>query len=308
MNLVKLQRLVLPFVVEGVLRANRDSRSRFVEKLESIEFVTTRMESVGRGGFEVELRLLYDEDLFRYLAGEANNFFLASRITYDRALQEQFNNAAWQVVEHYYAAFYAAHYLLRTAGVSLTAVDELALKAIKKSFVGRPNSAANVTTGLYVLRYNSLNASVLLTKVEKAGGSHRELWQLWLEFLDKMRSEAAQDASEYLSESLGLLEHRDFLCRSTGYFRPPEIRGEINYQFKGGAWAFELKSSDSIRRLKSIVAQQSSEIGNFTAPSEKLVACGALAIQLAHQVFIHAAKSYPKSICRSLANKHKAFL
>ena len=115
------------------------------------------------------------------------------------------------------------------------------------------------------------------------------------------------DPVEYARTSQDLDEHKNFLVKSTDKYSPPEIRGEINYQFKGSTWIFEPKAKDKIDKLQRSILNTKlfSSTGDYTP--EGLVSNNKLIIELANAVFLHAAQRYPRGICRSLANKYSKY-
>lgn len=234
MDYVKLVRLFLPEAIGGVLDSRQNSHCRLVEKLQELEFVTQNVTETP-SEITIELQVLDDQLLYRLLSGEANKFLLASMVSCNRAFQKQDNNAAWQAVEHYYAAYYAIHYLLRITGVSLTNLDSVATNTIVRNQL-KTKRVNVVPSGLYTLTYNNESKIVSLKKKlnKSSGGSHQDAWQLWEELIVKLQKNAEVDLAEYIGVSVDLSEHKKFLIKSTGRYTPPEVRGEINYQFKGG--------------------------------------------------------------------------
>lgn len=189
MNFVKLTRLFIPLAIKGVLEAKRMSHDRLVERISDMDIVTRSFSSVGNRT-DIQLQIL-DEDLIHHLlSGEANKFWLASMFSLNRSHQAQKDNAAWQAVEHYYAAYYAIHFLLRITGVSLTNLDSGAVSVIQSNCIGF-SAPSVIPTGLYVLRYNESSRILSLQKDNRgSGGSHKDAWRLWSELIDKMLSVA----------------------------------------------------------------------------------------------------------------------
>src|SRR5262249_36374567 len=119
MEFDKLARLFLPITVRGVLEAKQSSHDRLVEKLEELQFITRSIIS-NPTNKTIELQILDEELLHLLLSGEANKFWLGCMLSLGRSHQAQNKNFAWQAVEHYYAAYYAVHYLIRISGVGLS--------------------------------------------------------------------------------------------------------------------------------------------------------------------------------------------
>ena len=307
MEIKKALRLIGPLLVEGVLSVRNHSHDRLVEMLHELEFITRSVEKTNDNVI-IQLQILDADLLYRLLAGEANKFLLASRVSYMRSTQEQPNNASWQAIENYYSAYYGVHYLLRLTGTSVTNLDNHGTSAIERSNLGTPLSLP-VPGGLYVIRYDSSSKILTLTKnLKKSGGSHQSAWQLWEELVEKLRAQTSVDLIEYARISIDLAEHKRFLTRSTSKYSPPEIRGEINYQFRGGAWIFEKNSKKSIGILQRSIADTQLPTSSGASTPEGLIINNKIIISLAKAVFMHISDKYPKGICRSLSNKYKAYL
>ena len=307
MDIKKAIRLLGPLMVDGILSVRNHSHERVVEMLHELQFVTRGITTTTNQTI-IDIQILDAEPLYRLFAGEANKFLLASRISHERSTQEQLNNASWQTIENYYAAYYGIHYLLRLTGVSVTNLDSRGVNAIQRSIYGA-FSVPTVPSGLYVLKFDDASKVLTLTKNnKKSGGSHQDAWQLWEELVEKMRVQTNTDPVEYASISIELTEHKQYLIKSTAKYNPPEIRGEINYQFRGGSWIFEKNASKSIGILqRSIAGGQSFHTPGLATP-QSLIANNKMIIDLAKAVFIYAAGKYPKGICRALSNKYKTYI
>jgi hypothetical protein len=299
---------MLPEVVDGILKSQRNSYTRLIEGLQDLQFVT-RSITVTKSESTIELQVLDDSLFFQLLSGEANNFLLASLVSYERSFQKQEKNAAWQTIEHYYSAYYAIHYLLRITGTSLTNLDITATNNILRNQDG-PTKLSEFPSGLYTLTYDDKSKTIYLRKNLKkgSGGSHIDAWHLWEDLVSKMQANTTKDIAEYINESVDLSTHKKYLIRSTGKYSPPEVRGEINYQFKGGTWIFEKNSQKSVQRLQSAIQDSSMTINSALVNPETLISNNKIIVHLAKTAFLHSADKYPKSICRSLKNKYSTYM
>lgn len=308
MDFKKLNRLLAPFIVDGVLAVKQSANDRLVEVLDEIQFVTRSVNQLP-DSIVLELQILDVNVFYKMLAGEANKFLLASRVSHARAIQVQENNASWQAVEHYYSAYYAIHYLLRLTGVSLTNLDARSMSVIKRNALGIP-MPQTIPEGLYVMSYDDASNILTLKKNTKksSGGSHKDAWRLWEELVEKIKNQTETDPAEYVGVAVELAAHKKFLVKSTSKYNPPEIRGEINYQFKGGSWIFEERSQSSIGRIQRSISLMQPESIATTVTPEALIASNKFIIGLAKSVFKNASEKYPKSICRSLENKYSIYM
>jgi hypothetical protein len=308
MEINKLIRLFTPLAVEGVWAVKRNSHDRLVERLNDLEFTARNLIKTA-SLLTIELQILDEALLYRLLAGEANKFLLASRLTYNRSTQDQVANASWQTVEHYYAAYYAVHYLLRITGVSVTNLDDSGARIIESCSLGAiaPNS---VPSGLYLMSYDKSSKVLTLKKELKksGGGSHQQLWSLWERLVEKLNASTNQDPVEYIRVAVALAVHKSFLVKSTAKYNPPDIRGEINYQFKGGSWKFEDNARNVTARLQRAISNMQLSAPTNTATPEGLISHNNLIIEFAKCVFVHSSKKYPSGIVHSLANQYSDYL
>lgn len=201
------------------------------------------------------------------------------------------------------------HYLLRLTGVSVTNLDDAAARTIEANSLGCV-AFRTVASGLYVMNYDKSSKILTLKKELKkqGGGSHQQLWSLWDGLVTKLDANTSQDPVEYTGVAVDLAIHKSFLVKSTAKYNPPDIRGEINYQFKGGAWKFEVDSKNVVGRLqRAISSVQVSAPINLATP-EGLISHNNFIIEFAKFVFIHSSKNYPKGIGHSLANQYAGYL
>ena len=130
---------------------------------------------------------------------------------------------------------------------------------------------------------------------------------MWVALIEKLQASTLVDPIEYARESLDLIEHKKFIVRSTGRYAPPELRSEVNYQFKGGTWNFEKQSTDNIRRLQNSIMDSNIDLSE-KSNQHSLISNNKLIINIAKSVFKHSSDKYPKSICRSLQNRYSTFI
>lgn len=308
MDIKRTIRLLAPLLIEGALAVRQNSNDRLVEVLHELEFSTKSIKQT-LDGIEIELQILDVDLLYRLLVGEANKFLLASRVSHERSTQNQPSNASWQTIESYYAAYFGVHYLLRLTGVSITNLDSRGVASIERSNYGaKPNFT--IPGGLYVMVYDEPSKILRLTKnTKRSGGSHQDAWRLWDDLIDRLRSRTNTDPVEYAALSIDLAEHKRFLVRSASKYNPPEIRGEINYQFRGGAWVFEKGASKSVGILqRSLSADGVPSMSVAAATPAGLISINKFIIILAKEVFLHASEKYPRGVCRSISNKYKFYI
>lgn len=309
----KLTRLFSFSKRDLVAGAKKKSLTRFNDNLENLNFMvrsfspaikkiaaTNLSPKVDASPQTLELLMIDEAKFGKFIAGEAHKFFLASMVSLERARQQQQHNLAWQIVEHYYAAYYSVHYLMRVSGYSLTNIDDKAVKTLKKSSVVNLN---NMQSGLCTLEFSESCDEVTIIKNDKAGGSHKHAWSIWVKIIDSLIARCKTDAAEYSSLEIDLLAHKNFVMVNDHRFNPSDIRGEVNYQFKGDAWCFEEKTNLKIGR---VINEIQSDIYSLSVGDDQvsnLINNNKFIINLAKMFFEFSRAEFKQGICRSIHNQ-----
>ena len=146
----------------------------------------------------------------------------------------------WAAIQWYYAAFFAAHSLLRSYGCSLTQLEQGHVNDIGTvaRLYGMQSSAQK---GFHHLRLDAIRNEVGLTRLTGTGGTHEILWKTFAETLQaqSMALLSLPGSSAEIQESAAALSAlRDVLST------PPSVHGAwlsyvrntVNYRHEAGAW------------------------------------------------------------------------
>ncbi|AWQ17383.1 hypothetical protein C1N63_00315 [Pantoea ananatis] len=301
-NIVKVERLLKGINCPLVLGAKRIAHGRAIEKIGDLNFTLTNVSPSPNQ--KLTLNMLDSNEFAWFMAGEANRFFLASMISLNRSQQNESENISWQIVEHYYAAYYAVHYLIRVVGLSITNIDKPTMQVILRSnFTG--STFQNLESGLNLMRYDSSCQTITLEKKDKKGGSHIDAWAAWVSVIESLLQQANTDIEEYAESSVSLSEHLVFIKRSNDTFSPTVIRNEINYQFSNNAWCFDGLTLQKINRIRRAIANNSMILKDRGDMLENLVCNNNFIISLAKKVFTSGTESHKNSVGRVLLHKFK---
>lgn len=298
----KLLRLFTSLLRQEVVGAKKRGKAKVSEDIAKMNFIMTSFTPGPKQ--TIELQMIDSKDFAVKIAGEANKFFLASMVSLERAKQIHNHNISWQIVEHYYAAYYSVHYLMRLSGYSVTNIDGAVFKKMIDSRVF-PGAPPDIKGGLCSLRFDNSCEKVEIQKKEKGGGSHKDAWEVWSEIVKDLIVLAEGDIAEYAPLLMSLQEHSKFIERSAGYFSPPEIRGEVNYQFKGDSWCFEDKVRDKIDKIRRIINDDNVITVQTKDSVSNLINNNNLIIRLARSVFEYSVESYDKGMCRVIKKQYK---
>ncbi len=172
-------------------------------------------------------------------------------------------SAAWILIRAYYAAFYAAHGLLRmfgTACVQLDAVPIAALDRVANALGVLP--ANGFESGFYTARVTSKPSEVHFKKSAAARkGSHEILWEVFANQVRTASNHLLSVSSGFNAVALQLSELDDLL-RQEGQNAGSWlsfIRNQANYRHEFGLWFPYAHSVVSGKNLAQIVLKWRSD-------------------------------------------------
>lgn len=209
---------------------------------------------------KVELDVPYNtESLAQAIASEVARFSCAAYESLLDAVPGTHADPAlgWALVRYYYATFYAAHALLRISGQSVTMISSTTaskLNAIGGQYLG---VSPGIVNGLYLIKINAMNPRcVSMSKIgSNGGGSHEEMWKLFLELLLELEDELilTQGHSQGALIVVEVLtELRKQLCRqgkNNGAWLSL-VRNNLNYRQGHGVWyPYEMTDKAAIKLI-----------------------------------------------------------
>lgn len=148
----------------------------------------------------------------------------------------------WTIIETYYSAFFAAHALLRTFGISLTQLEPAYIANVQKiAATYGVDNGQTLGSGFYICVFDPLTKKLTCTNEGRNGGSHEILWKrfvnIMLTFSTKILSTSGptsnqQNAAIKLTELCNCLKHNG---GNAGTWLSI-IRNQTNYKHELGAW------------------------------------------------------------------------
>jgi hypothetical protein len=243
------------------------------------------------------LQVIREADFLSSIAYDSNRMACAAietmvAITQIKTLPR---STAWLIIQAYYAAFFAAHALLRMFGVvcfQIDATTAAALARVANSQGSLPPTGFE--KGFYVCTYDSTTKLLSFTKSAAASrGSHEILWEVFIQKLRQMAHELLAASSIYTPFAVKLTELETILCErghATGGSLS-NIRNSVNYRHEFGTWFPYRGVSLSPEQLFKLAGKWTAyPVTIETSPSSRNV----LGMQLAASVFI-------VSVCRLVA-------
>lgn len=218
-------------------------------------------------------------------------------------------STAWLLLKSYYAAFFAAHSILRMLGISCVYLDGDQPAAINEIFAlfGSHRNLI-VGTGNYVCSFdaNKRKLTCIKSDIEK-GGSHQFLWSCFYNRIKALTDEILQGSgltSEKQHLATQLIYLADNLCANgqSGGGWLSFVRNRINYKHDYGCWfPYEGRSKTFAAELFEISLLWRSESSAIKLRSknrgeihEFLVTCSFI-ISLAREMILDMSMRHPAS-------------
>lgn len=150
-------------------------------------------------------------------------------------------SSAWATIRSYYAAFFAAHALLRVFGYSYSQLESEHTKKIFEmaKMLNVQGGAIKIESGFYSIH---IDKSFTRLMFEKKNESHKDLWRGFLELIEKLIADIATTTAisthKIKAQDL-LMEARRGVTKDGSRFMGnwlSELRNQVNYQHLHGAW------------------------------------------------------------------------
>ena len=185
----------------------------------------------------------------------------------------------WVIIKTYYSAFFAAHALLRTFGVSLTQFDGMQIGNVSQiaAMYGSTNSQ-KLGNGFYVCTFDVQTGKLTCRHAGSQGGSHEILWKYFVNsmlglsnqiLLTHGESAKQQNAVAKINELCIGLKHNGKNAGSWLSF----VRNLTNYKHELGVWfpyRSRLKYYADLPNLKNDWKQKPEDIIIWNSPGRDL--------------------------------------
>jgi hypothetical protein len=191
---------------------------------------------------------LYSRDIkviLPYYAFEVTKFACASletilNISYNEVIHPKSQN--WNIIKLYYAAFYAAHSILRSFGISVTMVDKNTATAIERKLGSGGYPLSKVSKGEHNITSNTNLRTVDVKFIGDLGnGTHERFWLEFSKAIEKIKISVpnagitASDKSDVVAQ-IRELEAILKMHGNTMYSWLSSFRNDITYKNSHGVW------------------------------------------------------------------------
>lgn len=150
-------------------------------------------------------------------------------------------STAWLFIQTYYAAFYSAHCILRSIGVSVSSFGGGECQAADQMATALGFSSKPLNAGQFRCEYEP-STDRLDCSLTSGKGIHEQFWRVFDVFLDRASSEVMQNPTLSAPDAQDIfvkLRHLRSILRSNG--QPggqwlSKIRNEVTYKHQHNSW------------------------------------------------------------------------
>jgi hypothetical protein len=207
---------------------------------------------ISTGTFQVEpastpeniiLRPGVFSDCLRAPAGDINRIAMGADETCSSILEipNLPRSMAWLIIKIYYAAFFSAHAIIRTQGVSCTSFDVIDIIRLRRiaDMYGMANSNA-IMSGQYKISFNASAKTMTLNHADKLR-SHEFLWKTTIDQIGVMKTQLAEGffATSYVEDMEKVFGRLEATLSDNGRLSGnwlSQIRNKVNYRQVYDVW------------------------------------------------------------------------
>jgi hypothetical protein len=209
-----------------------------------------------------EIKKSMSLDAFRFAAHTAQTVFeLEQTSAYPKL-------TSWRVIQTYYAAYFAAHAILRFFGRSFSHLENGHVSFLKERCSSEAGYLPTLPSTYYLIRFSPEEQNLTFNKCSE---SHKDLWKSFNELLREISTNsltirASDSRRQAFSQVFSNLS--DALCQR-GQYKSGNwlsvVRNEVNYKSLHGVWFPFSKATPSFSELMAKVKdwrKGSSDLGN----------------------------------------------
>lgn len=249
-----------------------------------------------------EVKKCFSLDAFRFAAHSAQTVYELEKSSAYTKL------TSWRMIQTYYAAYFAAHAVLRFFGCSFSHLEAGHVRFLKDRCTSEVGYSPNLPSTYYLI---SLSPETRSLSFERFNESHKDLWKCFLALLQRVSNDSLSlRASEVRRQSISK-KFADLADALSARGRFPAgnwlslMRNEVNYKSLHGVWFPFEKSTPAFGDLMASVKDWrdcSSEFGDpnsITNDRERFFISAFMVIDLGLSIAMDYQKISPKSGRRS---------
>lgn len=190
------------------------------------------------------LTITIEKPLLSALAFDCNRMAIASFETVSGVIKNGIfpKSTAWLVIQSYYAAFFAAHSILRMLGISCSHINVEHANSIQRivNIFGQAQGLS-VSQGFYKCVYDSSFKKLICTRLNSSGGVHEIFWSVFYQKIRDLSNEILLKGKSPRSDQLVATQLLD-LCTCLSFANCGNgswlsfVRNEVNYRHQFSSW------------------------------------------------------------------------
>lgn len=147
----------------------------------------------------------------------------------------------WPLIRTYYAAFFAAHALLRICGESITFLTTKQTSKLNQFAEIYTGQISNFSNGIFHFKISDKSQKIQVVQLSRGGGSHEDFWKIFYKFLIDVEDVLAERFSSS-SDAIAAIKTSQSLRKSlsrencTQGSWLSQSRNSINYRQEYGIW------------------------------------------------------------------------
>jgi len=233
--------------------------------------------------------------LLKAYAAEINRVSTASNETVASILTAPLvkKSVAWLIIQTYYAAFFAAHGLIRLLGTSCLPLESRQLRSVEKiSKLFGQEPSGPIGGGLYQVTFDSVAKEIRACQLKSMkAGPHEAFWRLFCEHLENISSKVLQSPTLTTASSQGAAGKLTEITSNLRFGNTGQgawlssIRNRVNYDQSWATWypysERQTYYDDLVRRIDEwqldpmdidLVSHQDHDLRRFQATCNAIMA------------------------------------
>lgn len=153
--------------------------------------------------------------------------------------------SGWLLIQSYYAAFFAAHSIMRLIGINYSQLDREHVNKVNQiSKLYEVDNGIQLLNGYYECTYKGAVTKQLICKNIKSskGGSHEAFWKHFHEAMKRLSNSILENPSTSIQQSQLVAVQIDKMCQAlchegkNGGNWLSHVRNEVNYHHEFSVW------------------------------------------------------------------------
>lgn len=192
---------------------------------------------------KISIENVYWEDMVPFIGYDFSRFSLSSLETIAicaRSLDDA-KEMAWPLLKLYYAAFFAAHAILRLTGNGVIRLDQSIANRLSQ-FASNFGLQVQFSSGNYAYKVSQVSTSLVqldLTVATGGAGAHEQFWTEFDKFLKSLALDVVAQSDPDSNAIIAEIDALQAALSGNGAFRGTwlsDFRNKLNYRHEYSVW------------------------------------------------------------------------